>query len=117
MTHTVLVVEDEDDVRESLRELLELSGYTVVAAADGQEALDHMAGIEHVCVVLLDLIMPRMNGWDFFTALRADPHYAAVPVVVHSSSPDDAPDGVTRVLRKPVELSRLLSIVQEFCTA
>jgi CheY-like chemotaxis protein len=115
MQHTVLIVEDEDDLREMIREALEFNGYTVVAAPEGQSALDRIDGIERICLVLLDLVMPGMNGWDFYEQLRQRPHLAAVPVVVHSSSPSNAPAGVTRVLRKPLVLDRLLSVVREFC--
>jgi CheY-like chemotaxis protein len=115
MNHTVLLVEDEDDLRESMRDLLEGSGYVVVAARDGQEALDALPDIEHLCIVLLDLLMPRMNGWDFFDKMRARPELADVPVVVHSSAPSRAPAGVTRVLRKPTEPERLLEVVREYC--
>jgi CheY-like chemotaxis protein len=115
MAHTVLVVEDEEDLREMMREALELNGYSVATAREGQEALEAIAEIEELCVVLLDLLMPGMNGWDFFMKMRERPEFASVPVVVHSSAADRAPDGVTRVLKKPVELDRLLSIVGEYC--
>lgn len=59
--------------------------------------------------------MPGMNGWDFFMRMRERPELAEVPVVVHSSAPSRAPVGVARVLKKPVELERLLSIVGEYC--
>lgn len=115
MKHTVLLVEDEDELRESMRDLLEDNGYTVVAASDGQEALDALARIEHLCVVILDLLMPRVNGWDFFEKMRARPELTGVPVVVQSSAPSRAPAGVTLVLKKPVEPERLISVVREYC--
>jgi CheY-like chemotaxis protein len=115
MSHTVLLVEDEDDLRETMREALELNGYAVVAAQDGQAALDELDRIDHICMVLLDLLMPRMNGWDFLARLRERPALAEVPVIVHSSAPSLAPQGVTRILQKPLELQRLLSVVREFC--
>jgi CheY-like chemotaxis protein len=115
MMHTVLVVEDDEDLRDSIRDLLEDKGYVVVTAGDGQEALDALARIQHLCLVLLDLLMPRMDGWDFFDALRARPNLADVPVVVHSSAPSRAPEGVTRVLAKPLQPERLLSVVGEYC--
>jgi CheY-like chemotaxis protein len=65
--------------------------------------------------VILDLLMPGMNGWDFFAEMRRRTELSAVPVVVHSSAPSRAPAGVTRVLQKPLELSHLLSVVQEYC--
>jgi CheY-like chemotaxis protein len=114
MKHTVLVIEDEESLRDLMREALELSGYDVVAAGNGREALDAMARIEHVCLVLLDLLMPVMNGWEFFSELRSRSTLASVPVVVHTSEPGQAPTGV-RVLQKPVKLERLLAVVHEYC--
>jgi CheY-like chemotaxis protein len=115
MNHTVLIVEDEEELRETIREALELNGYDVVAASDGIAALEAMEKIEHICMVLLDLFMPRMNGWDFFTELRTRPALADVPVIVHSSAANQAPAGVTRVLQKPLPFDRLLSVVREYC--
>jgi CheY-like chemotaxis protein len=115
MTHTVLVVEDEKELREMMREALESNGYAVVTAEEGRDALAAIEQIQHPCLVLLDLLMPGMNGWDFFEAIRARPKYAAVPVIVHSSAPAGAPQGAARVLRKPVDFDRLLEVVREFC--
>ena len=115
MSHTVLIVEDEEDLREMMRDALELSGFTVVTAQEGQDALEKLSKIEQLCLVLLDLLMPGMNGWDFFEKLRQRPELAAVPVVVHSSLPNRAPAGVTRVLQKPVLLDELVSVVREYC--
>jgi CheY-like chemotaxis protein len=115
MTHTVLVVEDEEDLREMIREALELNGYSVVTAAEGREALDHLARVENVCLVLLDLLMPGMNGWEFFEEVRRHPQFLSLPVVVHSSASTRAPAGVTRVLQKPLMLESLLRVVREYC--
>ena len=115
MVHTVLLVEDEEDLREMIRDALELNGYAVVAAKEGKEALEEIEHIESVCLVLLDLLMPGMNGWDFFEKLRQRPKFADVPVVIHSSVPDRAPQGVNRVIQKPLRLDGLLSVVREYC--
>jgi len=115
MTHTVLVVEDEQDLREMLREALELNGYTVVTAEHGQDALAKLSHIEHLCLVILDLLMPVMKGWDFVVKLREQTALAAVPVVVHTSAAGQAPAGVTRVIQKPLLFDRLLSVVREYC--
>lgn len=115
MPHTLLLVEDEEELRETMREALELSGYTVVAARDGQEALEELDRIGRVCVVFLDLVMPRMNGWDFFAKMRERPELAGVPVIVHTSSPAEAPAGATRVLKKPVPLELLLAVAAAYC--
>jgi CheY-like chemotaxis protein len=116
MMHTVLLVEDEEELREMMTDALEREGYRVVAASEGREALDSLHRIEGLCLVLLDLLMPGMNGWDFFDQFRLRAEYANVPVIVHSSAPSRAPAGVTRVLQKPLRLERLLAVVQEYCT-
>jgi len=115
MAHTVLVVEDEQDLRDMMREALELNGYAVVTAQDGQDALDKITGIENLCLVILDLLMPVMNGWDFVDKLRQRAELASVPVIVHSSAPGPVPPGVARVLQKPMLFDRLLSTVREYC--
>jgi CheY-like chemotaxis protein len=113
--HTVLVIEDEADLRDMVCDALELNGYAAVGASDGKEALQKLEGIDSLCLVLLDLLMPGMNGWDFFELLRARPEFASVPVVVHSSEPGSAPAGVSRVLQKPIMFEQLLSVVRDYC--
>lgn len=115
-SHTVLIVEDEEELREGMRDALELNGYEVLAARDGLEAIEGLDGNRRICLVLLDLVMPRMNGWDFYAALRALPGYSDVPVIVHSSSFQPAPQGVTRVLTKPLSFRQLMSVVGEHCS-
>jgi CheY-like chemotaxis protein len=116
MKHTVLVVDDEEDLRELMREALELNGYSVVTAREGIDALDKLSRIDNLCLILLDLLMPGMNGWDLFERVRARPELASVPIIIHSSATNHAPLGATRVLQKPLLLDRLLSTVQEYCS-
>ena len=115
MAHTVLVVEDERELREMMRDALELNGYAVVTAEHGDDALAKLPTIEHLCLVILDLLMPVMDGWDFVTKLRQQSGLALVPVVVHTSAAGQAPAGVTRVVQKPLMFDKLLSIVREYC--
>jgi CheY-like chemotaxis protein len=115
MSHTVLIVEDERDLREMMRDALELNGYAVVTAEDGQDALAKLSGIENVCLVILDLLMPVMNGWDFVQEMRQRSELASVPIVVHTSAPGPMPAGVKRVLQKPILFDRLISVVREYC--
>jgi CheY-like chemotaxis protein len=116
MKHTLLIVEDEEDLREMLRDALERRGFHVATASNGKEALDLLPQIDHICLVLLDLFMPEMNGWDFFDALKAKKEFEQVPVIITTSAPNRAPVGATRVMQKPLSLDRILSTVQEFCT-
>jgi len=113
--HTVLIVEDEEDLRELMRDALEMRGYQVVTADEGTDALRKLDDIGRPCVILLDLLMPGMNGWDFFDKLRERPELASVPVIVHSSSSNRAPAGATRVLQKPLAFESLVSVVKEYC--
>ena len=115
MTPTVLVIEDESDLREMMRDALELNGYTVVTAVDGQDALDKIGGIENLGLVILDLLMPVMNGWEFVERMRARAELTSVPIVVHSSAPSPAPPGATRILQKPLLFERLIAVVSEYC--
>ena len=115
MTHTVLVVEDEEELREMMRDALELSGFAVMTAEHGEDALAKLASIDHLCVIILDLLMPVMDGWEFVAKVRQRSELASIPIVVHTSAAGQAPTGVTRVIQKPLKFERLLSIVREYC--
>jgi CheY-like chemotaxis protein len=110
---TVLVVEDDPEIRETLADALGDEGYRVVLASNGRDALAELPGIRGRFVVVLDLIMPIMNGRDFYEAMRRDPRFAQTPVVVSTSDPSRAPSGVP-TLKKPVSLSTLMSTVGSF---
>ncbi|HKO51360.1 MAG TPA: response regulator [Polyangiaceae bacterium] len=114
--HTVLIVEDEEDLRELMCDALQMHGYRVVTAAEGSDALRKLEDIGRPCVILLDLLMPGMNGWDFFDKVRERPEFASVPVIVHSSASSRAPAGATRVLQKPMAFETLVSVVAEYCS-
>src|SRR5205085_12014163 len=90
----VLVVEDDHDVREALVEALEASDYHPMAAANGSEALQRLrSGSEPPCVILLDVMMPVMDGREFREEQRRDPALAEIPVVVLSAHGDKGEDG------------------------
>jgi CheY-like chemotaxis protein len=115
---SVLIVEDDDDVRGALAAFLEGEGYRVLEASDGAEALQELrAG--RVCMVLLDLWMPRMNGWEFRAAQMKDPVLADVPVVVitadHAAARKAADLGVKGYLTKPIEFPQLIDFVGRYC--
>jgi CheY-like chemotaxis protein len=111
----LLIVEDDDDARGALVALLESAGHTVVEARDGAEALAYLRGPNAVSLILLDLWMPVMNGWEFRDAQTKDPVLADLPVVVITA--DDlarrqAPGfGAVAWLTKPVDFARLLELV------
>lgn len=116
-TAHVLVVEDNTEIRETLCELLRSEGFGVVGVEHGEAALRSMEERGPPCLILLDLMMPVMDGWAFLAAMKAHSGpLAAVPVAILSGVTDalDVPDGHV-VLRKPVEVASLLGVVQGYC--
>jgi PAS domain S-box-containing protein len=113
----VLVAEDDADIRRSVVEVLTGEGYEVITASDGREALDLLAGGERPCLILLDLMMPSMSGWDVLEALRADRRLASLPVVVLSAAAgrEQRLEGARRCLPKPLMIQSLLEAVEEHC--
>jgi CheY-like chemotaxis protein len=115
----VLVVDDDADIRDSIGDILELRGYQVARAANGREALDRLRHGPLPCLILLDLMMPVLNGWEFRAQQASDQALASVPVVIISGdgSTDQkaASIGVSEYLRKPLELSAILDVVRRHC--
>jgi CheY-like chemotaxis protein len=115
-----LVVEDDEATRDALCTVLASCGYGSVAASNGREALELLRREPTpVCVIILDLMMPVMDGIDFRVAQRQDPRLASIPVVVLSAHPNGqktaAELGAHGFVAKPVELSSLIDVVQKFC--
>ena len=117
--HVVLVVEDDPDIRATLCEALDDHGYTAVGAGNGAEALDYLRGaLEPPCLILLDLMMPVMDGQTFRNEQRADPRIAAIPVVVISAYRDVekyASELAAEYLPKPVRLDTLIETARRHC--
>jgi CheY-like chemotaxis protein len=116
----VLLVEDDPDIRHCLTRLLERQGYQVAAAVDGWQALEYLRRHEPPGLVLLDLVMPEMDGWEFLHARRHRRDLWDVPVVVFSAvadckGPDPRALGAAEVLRKPVGLAEVLGAVRRYC--
>jgi CheY-like chemotaxis protein len=109
----VLVVEDDDDLRDVVTETLRRKSFAVVAARDGQEALEALEREPSVGVILLDLMMPRMSGWEFRRRQLADARWAAIPVVVMTAtaSLDEAAIHADDILRKPLSFAALVAAV------
>jgi CheY-like chemotaxis protein len=112
---TVLVVEDEEESRETLRDILELKGYRVRTAMNGREALDTLsASGDEICIVLLDLFMPVMDGWQVIDQLRASGRLATTNIVIITSAAYRAPFGLP-VFEKPLDLDKVMGAVQSLC--
>jgi CheY-like chemotaxis protein len=114
----VLVVDDDEDIREIIVELLEDHGFRATGAHNGRDALHRLRedGVRPR-VILLDLMMPVMDGRTFRSEQRRDPALAAIPVVVLSARLDIfgllEEMGVSRVLKKPINIEQLLRVVEE----
>jgi DNA-binding response OmpR family regulator len=120
-TCDILVIEDDPDLAESLRDALGQEGYDVTIAPDGLVALE-MLRREKVRprLIILDLMMPAVNGWEFHAAVRTDPTLGKIPVVVLSALIDERQQtwlGVApeNCIRKPFELSTLIAAVDRHC--
>jgi CheY-like chemotaxis protein len=104
---TILVAEDTPVIREPLARLLQTEGFRTVAAADGSEAMKHLASRDQpIDLVLLDILMPRMHGIAFLESVRADARHATLPVIALTGSEDSAHKkrlrelGVTTIIHK-----------------
>lgn len=116
---TILIVEDDADIVESLSDVLESEGYRVVTAANGVEGLNVLRDKGTPCLILLDLMMPVMSGGEFLAVLRRDDQFGTVPVVVVSAWPQEAAKVSKHsqgFVKKPVELDSLLETASGFCT-
>lgn len=116
---SILIVEDDQAIRTALIELLEEEGYRAVGAANGREALDYLRRHQHPCLILLDLMMPVMNGWQFRDEQQRDPRLAPIPTVVLSADGNVAEKAAAiraaAFLKKPIQLGQLLATVDRFC--
>jgi CheY-like chemotaxis protein/signal transduction histidine kinase len=109
---TVLVVDDDHDLRETMRDVLEEEGYAVETASNGQEALDCLRDGNSPEVVVLDLMMPVMDGWHFLDEIKRDPTLADIPVVVMSASQEGLRGlGAKEFLSKPLDYHNLVATV------
>ena len=107
----VMVVEDDVDIRRGVVDALELEGYEVVEAGDGREALRKLRELARPAAIVLDLMMPGMNGWQFRDEQQRDPELARIPVIVVSARmPDDSMPATTYVA-KPFGVDTLLDAI------
>jgi signal transduction histidine kinase len=116
--HRILLIEDDADLSEALGEVLEESGHNVLRATDGGDGLRQMRACRPD-IVVLDLMMPNVDGWQFRVAQRADPMLAATPVVVisASNSPTAAAMDADMCLRKPLDAETLLQAIEDVLNA
>jgi len=111
---SVLIVEDEADIRELVASALDAEGFQVYQADTGVRALELLKEVPHPSLILADLMMPVMDGWELIKALSLDDRLATLPVVVISALDQDEPLGFRRI-KKPFDLDELVKIVAEIC--
>lgn len=119
-TRRVLLVDDDEWVRDALAELLSLEGFAVDTARNGLEALERLHEGPTPCVILVDLLMPVMDGWQFCAAQSQDPELRDIPVAIVSATgePLDPPHRVRAAgfFRKPADLKALIATLERYCS-
>jgi CheY-like chemotaxis protein len=115
---TILVVEDDPDITESLCDVLQGEGYQVATAANGKEGLERLRQIDRPCLILLDLMMPVMSGGEFLAALRQTEALASIPVVIVSAWANESAQVRAQsqgFVRKPISIDALLDATNRLC--
>jgi CheY-like chemotaxis protein len=107
----VLIVDDDADFRDTLAEVLRDEGHCIIEAGNGEEAI-HILDSLKPDLVLLDLIMPVVDGWSLFDTIRARRELREVPIAFLSGVPSLAPPGGSLVLKKPLDLPGLLALIE-----
>jgi CheY-like chemotaxis protein len=116
----IVIIEDDADLRETMQDLLEMEGFSVCTAENGKAGLKLIENSGKPCLILLDLMMPEMNGWEFLEVMQRDKQalLAQTPVAVVSAAADmsDVQQQYgCSVLKKPVSLDRLLALAHAHC--
>lgn len=110
----VLLVEDDDDIRSTVALTLVDEGFEVQEAESGDKALAWLRAVDRTpCIILVDLMMPGVSGWDLIELLRAEDRFVAIPVIVTSVLDESkAPAGIAGFMRKPIDLELMISLIK-----
>ena len=115
----ILVVEDDESIRESVKDLLEMEGYTVECASNGEEGIKALRGGNLPGLILLDLMMPRTDGFQFRLEQQQDPALASIPVVILTADGDVEKKQerlcASAYIRKPVDIETIIEVVKRCC--
>jgi two-component system chemotaxis response regulator CheY len=116
-SNPVLVVDDDPDIREAVQDILSFEGYGVVQADNGREALELLSHEPPLrpCIILLDLMMPVMDGEELVGYLQKEPTLAELPVILVTASGRSLFPGVKAIIKKPFEMDELLAAVAAHC--
>jgi CheY-like chemotaxis protein len=115
----ILLVEDDAGARDALSDILRDEGFEVATVENGREALDYLQSSPAPCLILLDLVMPVMDGWEFRERQLREPRLSTIPVVVLTATAGQGVAGVATsdILRKPVDFGALLEHVERHCSS
>ena len=112
----ILIVEDDEELRDSLADALELEGHRVVGVEHGEAALRHLKSGARPCVILLDLMMPVMDGWQFRREQKQDPTIAGIPlIVITATGKRPVLVDADELVMKPLDLGRLFEAIDRYC--
>jgi CheY-like chemotaxis protein len=113
----VLIVEDEEGIREILKTAIQLEGYPVFTAPNGEDALRLLREMPAPGLILLDLMMPVLNGWEFVERIEKDPKFSSIPAVALTAYAERAKSlkHVRSVLTKPIDFLCLMETVRGYC--
>jgi DNA-binding response OmpR family regulator len=116
-TAKLLIVEDDERARAALGDIFDFEGYRVALCANGKEALEYLRSEPLPALIILDLQMPVMNGWQFRREQNKDARFAAVPVVVITALQSAGDIDVAEIVHKPIDIDRLLAVVRKLLRA
>jgi CheY-like chemotaxis protein len=117
MPRNVLVVDDDEDIREAVGIALGTEGYNVITAVDGSDCLRQLHGRDRPDVILLDMMMPGMSGWEVCDALKRDPELMKIPVIILTGDLRVREDQGLPLLRKPIPLAALVDAIERHANA
>ncbi|AZZ37585.1 hypothetical protein CIK05_12545 [Bdellovibrio sp. qaytius] len=117
-SHPIMVIEDDDDIRELMKSMLEAEGYSSITASNGEEGLELLSTTpEKPCMILLDMMMPIMDGWTFSEEAKKNVKYRNIPLLAVTAFSDQMTlrENFQGILRKPIRLDLLLDVVRHYC--
>ena len=116
MATQIIIIDDDNDIREAVHEVLSSEGFNVASFSNGKVALEYLAQNESPIIILLDFMMPIMSGSEVLDALKKDARLAAIPVYIMSAARERrGTEAATGYVPKPIELEELLKLVSQHC--
>lgn len=115
--HPVMIIEDDDDIRDLMRTMLEAEGYHVVTAVNGADAFQLLSQVPKPCMILLDMMMPVMDGWTFSEEIKKNSKYSSIPLLVVTAFAEQitSKENFYGVVKKPLRFDLLLDLIRHHC--